>query len=276
MAESTLTAAYKDLTGQVGFHLGYGRGADNSETTWDTNQQRTIDQLVRGGLRKFYYCGHDWSFLHPVATFTLASGTKTFPLPEDFGGVEGQATVTLPSGTSASWWCLDIGGIGDVLRAEAQASSTTGTPQCMCVEPIKGTGAQGQRSQLHYWPTTDQSYTLKVQYYVNPDYLSGQQPYAYGGPEHAETLLAACKATGEIDLDDQRDGPQFQEFTRLLEISKTVDARKKPQTVGYNRDHSDYRYGEGWPKRRIFEDRVTFNGVAYAALVLATTLGVMY
>lgn len=260
MPESSLTAAYKDLTGDVGFFLGWGRGEDNGETAWTAAQAAAVARCVKGGLRNFYFCGHEWSFLHPMASLTLASGESTVELPDDFGGVEGQLTITTSSG--AQWWPLHFGGVGEVYHAQAISPDATGRPQACCVEPVKGTtGTQGNRFRLRFWPEADAAYTLRFRYYVHPDYLSGAFPFAYGGPQHAETILESCLAVAEKILDDAAT-VHAGEFAQRLEVSKELDRRMKPQHLGYNRDLSDCRDRRFAGEWRSWS-RVTVNGVEY-------------
>jgi hypothetical protein len=263
MAEPTLAAAYADLLGDVGFFLGFGRGTAFNDPDWTAQQKATIDRCVKGGLRKVYHCGHDWSFLRPVVTLQVDSGKNTVALPDDCGGVEGEVTVSATS--TIVWYPVQFTGVGRVYQQQAQCPTTTGRPQLCCVEPaLRPTAGQGQRFQLRLWPTADAAYTLKFQYYLNPEYLSGAFPYLYGGAQHAETFLAAAKATAELDLDDIADGPQQAEFLRLLEVSKDIDRRNKPQVFGYNRDLSDHRARNrwGWPGQHG-DALITVNGVQY-------------
>ena len=51
-----------------------------------------------------------------------------------------------------------------------------------------------------------------------PDYLSTPFPYAYGGAEHAETILESCLAVAELRLDDMA-GPHNQQFMARLAAS---------------------------------------------------------
>lgn len=259
MAEPSLAAAFDDLRGEVGDFLGYGFGVAKGDTTWTTAQERTINTRVKTGLRMVYYCGYDWSFLKPVATLTLLSGQRTIPLPDDFGGLEGQITVSV-SGSSGFY---PIPVVGDVRPKFALNSNLTGIPICAAIDPLKGTTAsQGQRSQLYVFPQADKDYTLQLAYYLNPDALSGAFPYVYGGAQHAQTFLAACKAAAERDGDDIANGPQMQEFARLLEVSKNLDRRNKPQVLGYNADRSDGRDVE-WNRRLTNTPSVTYSGISY-------------
>lgn len=258
MSLETLNAAFKDLRGGVGHFLGYGRGVDFGDAVWQSRQQTNIDQCIKGGMRKLYYCGYDWSFLKPWTSVTLASGAQTVSLPNDFGGLEGPTVVVSASGESGH---CPVPVTGDVRHLYAKDPSATGRPQCVAQDPLKGSSQEhGPKVQLMVFPEADQAYTLQFAYYLNPVFLSGSQPYAYGGPMHAETLLQACKATAEIDIDGLHQGPQFNEFMRLLEVSKRVDARLKPSLLGYN---GDGRLAFPDRQGRLQETQVTFNGVAY-------------
>src|SRR5438552_16657040 len=103
MAEPTLSLAIDDLRGEVGFFLGFGRGAPKGDATWTTQQLATIDSAVASGLRQFYFpppvegqaSSYDWSFLKPIVTLAVASQTRTTPLPDDFGGLEGRINLSL-------------------------------------------------------------------------------------------------------------------------------------------------------------------------------------
>jgi hypothetical protein len=120
-----------------------------------------------------------------------------------------------------------------------------------------------QRQRDGFWPISDQTYTLTFAYYLNPDYLSGAFPFAYGGAQHAETLLESCLAIAEKILDDAAT-VHAAEFEKRLAVSMDLDRRTKPQNLGYNRDQSDqqdrYRHRQddqhGW-------STVQVNGVTY-------------
>lgn len=266
--EPTLNAQYNDLVGDVGAFLGYGRGAAFSTSTltlptWDGYQQQNIDRCVKGGMRRFYFCGYDWSFLKPMTNLAINANSYTMPLPDDYGGFEGEACISAPVGYT--WWQFKITGVGEVHAEINRWPTRTGRPLMGCVEPLKGTGpTQSNRFQLRIFPLPDQQYTLQFQYYINPDYLTGAFPYAYGGPPHAETLLAACKAVAELELDDLKDGPQNQSFDELMEMSKKLDRRNKAQWIGYNRDHSDLR-NRHWrgPNRQWNDTAITIQGQVY-------------
>ena len=271
MAEPTLSLAYNDLAGEVGTFLGWGRGTALGDPAWSSQQQAPVDSCVRSGLRQWYYphpievmdVSYDWAFLKPMVTLSLVANQTTLPLPDDYGGVEGRVTLSAPQGIQ--WWPLEFLGIGQVYQQQALFPTTTGRPWMCCTEPLKGTtGTQGQRSQLRVWPIPDMAYTLQLQYYVNPDYLTGANPYAYGGAQHVETILESCLAIAEQRLDDAM-GVHTLKFKERLIASINMDRKSKPQTLGYNGDRSDLRDRRWGPRYdRIWgQNLITGNGMQY-------------
>lgn len=268
--EPTLAIAYKELKGDVGFYLGYGRGADfDSANPWSDEESLTVDSLVRSGLRQFYYpppeypgsLPYDWSFLRPIFSTTLVANAAFLDMPDDFGGIEGRITVT---GTTVNVipWAVDLTNEGIIREAYAASPSCTGRPLRAAVVPLKGTTlTEGQRHQLYVYPLPDQAYPLQFAYYLNPNYLSGAKPYAYGGPQHAETLLESCLAIAEERLQDIAGGPHAMKFKERLLASIGADSRLKPQLQGYNGDASD---NVGWTRRDQYDgSRTTVYGVQY-------------
>ena len=257
MAEPTLAAALSDLQADVGFYLGYGRGTDFSDTAWTTGQQATITRCVKGGLRNFYHCGHDWTFLKPMVTLTLASGVNFVNLPDDAGGVESDAIHT--TSDNSSWNSIPFGSVATLYNLEAADSARTGPPQAWCIEPrTELANTQGQRLKIRVYPTSDQAYTVRTQIWINPSYLTGLLPYAYGGAQHAETILAACKAVAELDLDG-KPGEQEENYQKKLVASIAMDSRSAPQNLGMCRDNSDSVYATGRAHDRF--NYATFNDV---------------
>lgn len=271
MPESSLALQYKDLKGEVGLFLGYGRGADFGDPAWSTAQTSAIDSIVRSGLRQFYWpppldqkgTSYDWSFLKPTVQLGLASGASVVTLPDDFGGFEGRVTLV---SSSASYWPVDLVGEGLVRAKHAELPSQTGAPQMIALRPLKGTGATaGQRFELYVWPIADQAYTLAFQYYVAPDYLDTAFPYHWGGAVHSETVLESCLAIAEQRLDDAS-AVHSAKFQERLAASVAADRKFKSQSLGYNNDLSDGRQFSR--KDQLSQYHVTVNGVLYAGWFL--------
>lgn len=264
--EPTLSLKVSDLQAEVGLFLGWGKGADFGDPAWTSRQEAVIVSVVKSGLRQFYFpepldggASYDWSFLKPVATLALASGATVMPLPDDYGGFEGQ--ITLAADAGQSYWPIELIPIGTIYAQQSRLPSTSGRPLYACEEPLRGAAAlQGQRFQLRFWPTADADYSVRFQYYLSPDALTGATPYAYGGSQHAETILESCLAIAEQRVDDAAD-VHTKKWQMRLAASVSIDRRNKPQKLGYNGDNSD---GWWYSNRRLWGlDPVTVNGVEY-------------
>lgn len=270
MAESTLSLGNLDFQQEIGFFLGFGRGTAVGDPAWTTEQQLVITNMCRSGYRQFlnppvlegHSVAYDWSFSKPVATLALASAAQTIVLPDDFGGFEGQVTV-LTTGSTSQPWTIEWRNEDVLRRMYAGNPSVSGPPLYAAEQPIKGTSAAaGQRFQMFVYPAADQAYNLQVQYYVNPDALSSAYPYAYGGMQHTETLLASCLAAAELYLDDAR-GPRWQYFLERLAASIGADRRNKPLKLGPNLDRSDnVRWGRS--EQHYCAPAATYNGGGFS------------
>ncbi len=246
MAEPTLAIQFQELQARVGSFMGWGRGLNYGDPDWTNDQQFQIQGIVASGLRNFYYpssvdgqpSSYDWSFLHPTTTADLPTNAQTVNLPDDFGGFEGQLTMLTNTSTAQPWY-IQWKNEGSIRELYAVTPQMSGPPMFACQSPMKGTtGTAGQRWFLLIFPTADQDYTLQFQYWINPDYLTGALPFAYGGAQHSETILESCLAVAEVRLDDAM-SVHTQKFRERLQASVSVDRRNKPQKIGYNRDRSD-------------------------------------
>lgn len=267
MAESTLALDFPKLQSKIGDFLGYGRGVTFLDPEWDTRQVNDILDVIESAQRRFYQPAtnppYRWSFLRPMAAMTLAEGAQTIELPDDFAGVEGRIAMT--DDAQSLFIPIDFQGEGAIQQMYSSHPTMTGRPLAACVRPLRGTAAQrSQRYELFVFPTSDAAYTLHFQYYLAPNAITITRPFAYGGAEHAETMLEACLAVAEERRDDMQ-GVHAAAFMARLQASIALDMAKKPQQLGYNRDQSD---DMEW-RIRQFNNRlldvgpVTINGIAY-------------
>ncbi len=269
MSEPSLSLTYFDYRAEVGEYLGYGRGDEggNTDVTWTDSQTKRVNAAVAAGQRQFYdppilegeRSSHRWSFLKPVATIVLADGDQTQKMPADFGGFEGPITVTTSTGTVPG--PIELVGEGYIRQQYAVNSSTTGQPQMVALQPLKGVGVdESSRWQLYIWPEADDTYTLKFPYFILPDALSGAKPYSYGGQRHVQAVLASCLERAEFFRDNAR-GVCYQEFMEKLAISVSVDRDMQPQRLGYN---ADCKYGGAPGIWRDYWQIATLNGSSMA------------
>lgn len=267
MAESTLALDFGKLKSKIGDFLGYGRGVDYGDPEWDARQLNDILDVVESAQRRFYFPAtqppYRWSFMRPMAALTLAEDASTIPLPDDFAGVEGRIAMT--DSSQSMFIPVDFQGEGAIQQMYSSHPAFTGRPLAVAVRPTRGVGTQrSQRYELYVFPTADADYVLHFQYYLVPDAINTHRPFAYGGAEHAETMLEACLAVAEERRDNQPSTHAAAFQARLL-ASIALDMSKKPQQLGYNRDASD---DMEW-RIRQFNNRlldvgpVTINGIAY-------------
>lgn len=269
MAEPTLSFSLHTFQSAVGLFLGWGQGSNAGETAWTTYQTGVINQLLKSGYHQFLNtppvpgsepAGYRWSFMTPTASLALATDAQTIPLPDDFGGFEGQLTIQT-SDTVAQPWRVEWGNESLVRQRYSSYPNMTGPPMLVAERPVRGTTpTQGQRFELFVFPIADQDYTIQGTYYVNPNALSESFPFAYGGSPHSETLLASCIAAAELYLDDAR-GPRWQYYLERLQASIAVDRRMKSPRVGYNRDRSD-QYDQ-WINPHYYAPAATYNGSSF-------------
>lgn len=266
--ESSLADTYRDVIGSIGFEAGWGRGPDNGDEEWDETKLQTLKLVMKSGLRQFYQpppdqsgVSYNWSFLNPRVRLTLPSGERELRLPIDFGGVNGDLNlITTAGGTPAV-----IRITGGVRARYALNPNSTGRPAFAEIEALRNVDKQhGQRWQLVFWPEPNAEFTIEFYYTILGEMLTGKLPYAYGGAEHSETILASCLAIWENRIDDIDRGPRYRHWLERLATSISIDRLKRSQNLGYNGDRSDRyerrsrtnRGGTGYPPLR-------YNGVLY-------------
>lgn len=253
MPEPTTTLTRDAIQSDLGIFLGWGGGAFVGERPYTTLQQNRLNQATTAGLSTFY-SAHDWTFLSPTTELTLPSGEWWIPLPDDYGYLDGSVVLSTTSSSSArSFWPIRVTQPPEIdylrsLQSDAQIQTT---PTLCAIEPEKGTTmTRSNRYRILFYPTPDADYTVKIDYRISPDALSGLNPYAYGGGIHSETLKQAVRAAAETLFDSRADGPQNARYMMLLAQSKANDNRARPQNLGYNRDRSDALHNNGlWPWR---------------------------
>lgn len=245
MAESTLTLSMNDLTGEAGSFLGWGR----DPARWSARKLEDLNAVLATALRRFYFqAGHEWTFLKPRATLALVAEEKAIPLPEDFGGFEGDAMIAL-SGSSGGYWPIRQVAAEQIRAQYALTDTVTGRPMYFADEPRRGvTEVRSSRNNLLIYPLPDNAYSFECTYSILPEFLTERNPWPYGGAAHAETLKAGVRAAAEL-YEDAEAGPQTANYVQSLKASIDYDRRHQPKTLGVNVDRSDSigKIGGMWP-----------------------------
>lgn len=267
MPESTCAIELLELQAEIGSYLGFGRGENYDDVAWRKGQQQAIDSCIASGLHKFYFPpilpndtkAHDWSFLKPAASLTLASGSGAIMLPGDFGGLIGELVLSSPTGQRST--PIPVVSQGMIDRSRALVDDATGPPQMAAISPVKGTTRErGQQFQLAVYPTADAEYVFLMAYTLAPNVLTAQHPFPYGGPVHRETILESCLAVAEARLDDEANLHRGL-FMEQLRSSISFDRGLRPQNLGVNRD-GPWVGGGVWSDR--YDGRLVTNDGNYS------------
>ncbi len=265
MPEPNLNLKYADFLSEVGFNLGWGRGP------WNSRHTTELQAIVPQGLQQFYTPppttqggeSYRWSFMRPIRTLTIPSGTREALLPDDFGGFEA-SYVYIRTGENSAVVPARVCGDQAIADAYARNINMTGRPRLVADQWMPGTtSTRSQRAKMVFFPEADADYTMEVQYYILGEALTTTHPYAYGGSNHRNTVMQSCLAVAETKIDGlpPMQGPQWQLFMMYLATSISVDQRRKSRTVGYNGDGSDDAEDSRRGRHGYDGTIVTFNDV---------------
>ena len=240
----SLAINYEQLKRDIGRYLGYDREPGN----WTEDEDEDVEQVIAQGLRQFYRppripgdkYSHQWSFLRPIGSLAITSGTADYDLPTDFADLDGDLYFVTGDNCPTRIRQVNEGRILD-LRSRETSMDTISSPSECAVVAKKSDGTAEQVYTLMLWPTPDADYTVKFRYYSRQQMLTADADVPLGGTEHAETIRASCLAAAESFLDDER-GAKWAEFLDQLQASVDFDRKaNSPSTLGYNGDRSDKR-----------------------------------
>lgn len=227
MAISGLAVDFTEIRARVAYILHGQRSVANLSTAETDN----IDSVMKSGYRSFLNA-HPWSFLIVEFSFPLQAGIDIYEMPEDFGGSVG--TLTYRSSDAA------YGKVKKVLLTEIQELRTLNTgsvssfPQIYAEVAGRVSVTAGQLWKMHVWPCPDGDYTFIGRQRMNVDAITSTLVYPVGGAQHAETVLMACLAAAEQQVDDTV-GVYSQRYAMELEQSRQRDMDDHaPESYGYN------------------------------------------
>lgn len=274
---SDLNLDMNELRGEIGARLGWGRGKALGHEQWTAQKEVEITRLLNTALRWVYHEAsvqpnmppHQWSWLTPAKSFTIASGSRTCNLPDDFGGFSVNRLTVTQGDTGGVYSNVPL--IGEPYIDEKYAAVNTATGRPVVAAERKRQGPNHTHSdlfELYVYPEPDAEYTFRGPYNLLGKALTASWPFAYGGTAMASCFQAACRAVSEIHLDNLRpgEGPEWMVFQRSLSIAIARDSRHQPKTLGLNTDGSDPSHrmgsaGNWWGDGFIaFVDPVTVEG----------------
>ena len=238
-------------------------------TALNMQQRDTVDRLINTGLRRFYNpmlldgetSPHEWSFLSPTATLSLSASTASYDLPDGFGGLLGPFFWSGTTGKSPIQTLNDA----EFMRRRSVDSAATGTPTIAMITPKATSGDSPDETpnvptifQATFYPTPSASGTLTYRYYALQNSVSATVAPP-GGMQHADTIIAVCKAAA---AEEYRRGEEVPIFLRAaderMRASVWADRRMSGRThFGMNLDRSDAMTAD------VGSFTVTYNGTQY-------------
>lgn len=235
MAESTLSVSINTLYSEVGFSRGWGRDVN----TWTTDELADFGNIVKRGLRLFYFPPtadqspiYEWSFLRKVGAIALNTNTATYVMPDDFAGTIIDRSVMFGAGVvQRAPQAIDESAIRK-MQAMAAAS---GAPKYYAIRNSTPDPVNGHRWEMIVYPTPTATFngsSLSFAYPHVPNTLTNTNIYPMGGAQNGEVILAAVMAAAEDKIDDDPAGPMFQRFMTLLPSAIRLDQQTKDQPGG--------------------------------------------
>jgi hypothetical protein len=233
-------------------------------------ESRKLDRWLINGLRRFYYPDpdargivHQWRFLKTEFTFHVDVNTIDYLQPATFGGLIGDL-VHVPTDNVR----LSVVKVTPdrILHMRQQNLTLTNYPFFYAERSVLSGGISPTAWEIMVWPAPSGSYTFKGTQHINPLAPNAEQPWLYGGPEHSQTILAACLAEAESKGDGVV-GIREQEFqTRLAASIGADDGMHQADNLGMNLDSSVLGGSSAITRGgRYFEnfDPVTYGGSVY-------------
>lgn len=237
---TTLSVSAPYSTGTIELTLGSATVTltDGTWPSWAASGELVVDGIAYGvasrGGDTSLTLDSAWALASTGAGHAYSLERSVYDLSDDFGSLDGDITYADDEGISADSVIRQVGEAR--IRALRQNSVVTGTPTMAAVRPKAATGTVGQRFEMLFWPTPDDSYVLSFRYRILPTALggdTGEHSYPLGSAVHAETLIASCLAAAEHRINDAR-GQEYQYFIERLQASIAADLEQQPDSLGYN------------------------------------------
>ena len=234
----TLEVDREQLKRLIGSQLTFGA----NPSSWSHGEDSQVEQVLRMGLREFYWPPggesgnrHFWSFLRNEGTLDVVIGEQTYDLPADFSRL--LTNLNYPEADGG----LAIEVIGEEeIQAMLGSSGETGTPLYCAITAKKATTADGSRTtyQVILYPQPTAATTLSFTYSFEPPILTADNPRPLGGAMYSHLVVEAVLSAAE-KLNGE-EGGHTKRFQELL--SASIDS---------DRTLTETNVGVSWPKDGI-------------------------
>jgi len=174
---------------------------------------------------------YEWSFLRKGGSITLATGTSSYALPDDFGGSVIDESVNFAAGQGkVNLAKIDAGTIASMRSTE----NATGVPKYYALRPATYDGTASCDWLIEVYPTpTSAENALVVSYdYQFVPSVPTTGKYPIGGANHAATIRAAVLAELEVIIDKDPNGVHAFEFQQAIQASIRLDRQIKLAMAG--------------------------------------------
>jgi hypothetical protein len=260
MADPTLRLTYSDLRIRVAVFLGvadYSGGSAALPT--DASDLELVGRLVNDGYARFLTENErGWNFMTVPLSITFGTGTvaadnSRYYLPDDSDGRIVTPFTYGPTGPTAR-----IIQISEPELRELKRLAATGFPVACASRAINTDAtATGSRWEMVFYPTPTGTETVTALYKRFPAALSAASDRSVAGFVHDRTVLTACIAEAELQVNDTP-GPREAAYQRELRKSLKIDARAASP---HSRDYGDRSDEGGWVGRpKTFFGVDTYNG----------------
>jgi len=183
---------------------------------WLVDGYRDMSQ----GVHPFTGVQHNWSWLDPKYTLSLADGTETYDLPNDFADIISVEYAPVSGYDFPTLRRVSIQEFDAWREIEETANETE--PQIYTIEKKTFQSSVGQRSQIRFLHIPDEARNVYVRYRKLADTLTDAAIYAMGGAEFAGCLQEAGLAMAEMGK-NTINGPHYNEYKRLLAQCISLD-----------------------------------------------------
>ena len=263
-AHPTSTLEYRDLLELVNQQFGYGEDPEQRSK----RQRERLHRAVTEGLQMVWtpppidgFPAHSWHFLHPWSRLTTVAGQQFYPLPPDFGFIDGEAKVSFVQ-DHEYYNPIPVRSITHIEKSRF-LTDYTGVPNIAAVRPVTdGADMTGQTWEIGFYPVPDTQYELSYRYYAAQNEPSEKAKFIPGGAIHALLYRRAVQAAAEIILNDAP-GSYHELFINQLRSSIAIDARTGPRDMGQMIDSRRLPINRRRNRSAFLRSPVTYNNITW-------------